>query len=193
MDLRTRILEAAAKVYSEVGFRGATTRRIASEAGCNELTLFRHFGAKAALIHEAVACCGPESKLYPLPDVPLDPYTEVRTWAGQHFAAMRQHQAMIRTTIGELDEHPELVRPSDPYVLAYDQLASYIGRLQQAGLAAPDVDPLSASAVLLNTVLLNAIMRDIMPGIIPDNPEMHLDQFVRLLLRGIGVPVPAPA
>ncbi len=193
MDLRTRILEAAAKVYAEVGYRGATTRRIAGEAGCNELTLFRHFGSKAALIHDAVACCGPESKLIPLPDTPVDPYAEVKPWALLHFAQMREHQAMIRTTIGELEEHPELVRPSDPYVLAYDQLSGYIRKLQAAGRAHADVDPESASAVLLNTVLLNGIMRDLMPGVIPDTPEFHVDQFVTVFLRGIGVTVPPRA
>jgi len=193
MDLRSRIIEAAGKVYSEVGYRGATTRRIAAEAGCNELTLFRHFGSKATLIHEAVTCCGPESKLIPLPDVPVDPYVEVRDWAWLHFTQMRQHQGMIRTTIGEIEEHPELVRPSDPYVLAYDQLSGYIRKLQAAGRAYADVDPESASAVLLNTVLLNGIMRDLMPAVIPDTPEFHVDQFVLVFLRGIGVTVPPRA
>ena len=51
---RTQLLEAAARIYSEAGFRGATTRRIADEAGVNEVTLFRLFGSKGALIAEAV-------------------------------------------------------------------------------------------------------------------------------------------
>jgi AcrR family transcriptional regulator len=51
---RQQILEAAVRVYSEAGFRGATTRRIADEACVNEVTLFRIFGSKAALIAEAV-------------------------------------------------------------------------------------------------------------------------------------------
>ena len=191
MDIRTRILEAATKVYAEVGYRGATTRRIAALAGCNELTLFRHFGSKEALIHEAVACCGPESKLIPLPEVPVDPWAEIRPWAGLHFAQIRQHQSLIRTTIGELEEHPDLVRPSDPYVLAYDQLGAYIAKLQASGRALPDIDPMCASATLLNTILMNAIMRDLMPGVIPDDPEQQLDQFVRHFLRGIGAPLPA--
>lgn len=46
--------------------------------------------------------------------------------------------------------------------------------------------------MLLNALLLNGIMRDLMPGLIPDEPERQLDQFVRQFLRGIGAPVPAP-
>ena len=49
MDIRDRILDAAKKVYAQHGFRGATTRLIAIEAGVNEVTLFRTFGSKAAL------------------------------------------------------------------------------------------------------------------------------------------------
>jgi AcrR family transcriptional regulator len=193
MELRTRIIEAAAKVYAEVGYRGATTRRIAGEAGCNELTLFRHFGSKSALIHEAVTCCGPTSTLIPLPEVPVEPWAEVRHWAGLHFAQLRQHQSLIRTTIGELEEHPELVRPSDSYCLAYDQLGAYVAKLQATGRAHADVDPMCAAAMLLNTVMMNAIMRDIMADLIPDEPELQIDQFVRNFLRGIGAPLPSHA
>ena len=53
MDIRDRILEAAKKVYAQHGFRGATTRLIAIEAGVNEVTLFRQFKSKTALINEA--------------------------------------------------------------------------------------------------------------------------------------------
>ena len=35
IDNRARILDAAARVYAEFGYRGATTRRIAVAAGVN--------------------------------------------------------------------------------------------------------------------------------------------------------------
>ena len=49
-EIRSRILAAAAHVYAQYGFRGATTRLIANEAGVNEVTLFRTFGSKAELL-----------------------------------------------------------------------------------------------------------------------------------------------
>ena len=57
-DNRLRILQAAAHVYAQHGYRGATTRRIAEEAGVNEITVFRHFGNKSALLASAVQECG---------------------------------------------------------------------------------------------------------------------------------------
>lgn len=53
-DTRTRILEAAVKVFIEQGYARATTRRIAAEADVNEVTLFRHFGNKLNLIVTAL-------------------------------------------------------------------------------------------------------------------------------------------
>ncbi len=190
MDFKTRILEAAAKVYAECGYRGATTRRIAAEAGCNELTLFRHFGSKATLIHEAVTCSGPALTRFPLPAEPVDPASEVREWAGKHFENIRSHAAMIRTTLGEIEEHPELVSPSDPYAQAYEQLAGYVATLQATGRADRAIDAKVASAMLLNTLMLNGMMRDVMPKLISNPPEYDLDHFVRVFLRGIGAAAP---
>jgi AcrR family transcriptional regulator len=50
---RDRLLAAAAEVFAEKGFRGATTRDIAERAGITEPMLFRHFGSKTALFEEA--------------------------------------------------------------------------------------------------------------------------------------------
>ena len=50
-----RILLAAAQVFSEQGYKGATTRMIARRAGVNEVTIFRQFGSKQQLLASAVA------------------------------------------------------------------------------------------------------------------------------------------
>jgi AcrR family transcriptional regulator len=49
-DTRNKILQAALVLIRKKGFKGATTRAIAEEAGVNEVTLFRHFKNKAGLI-----------------------------------------------------------------------------------------------------------------------------------------------
>lgn len=41
-----RILDAALKVFGEKGYKGATTKDIASKSGFDESTLFRNFGTK---------------------------------------------------------------------------------------------------------------------------------------------------
>ena len=61
MSVREQLLDAAVRLYAEAGYHGATTRRIASAAGVNEITLFRHFGSKDALIREAITRAGSSS------------------------------------------------------------------------------------------------------------------------------------
>ena len=75
MISRERILEAAARVYARHGFRGATTRRIAIEAGVNEVTLFRTFGSKSVLL-EAVLTANTGAPPT-LPGDPTDPAAEL--------------------------------------------------------------------------------------------------------------------
>jgi enoyl-CoA hydratase len=53
-EIRELLLESARTQFSELGYGGATTKRIASEAGVAEPLLFRHFGSKAAIFEEAV-------------------------------------------------------------------------------------------------------------------------------------------
>ena len=73
MDIRQRILDAAKRVYAQHGFRGATTRLIAIEAGVNEVTLFRTFGSKATLFEAVMHSHVAQSPAPSLPDRPRDP------------------------------------------------------------------------------------------------------------------------
>jgi AcrR family transcriptional regulator len=48
-DRREQIIEVAVRLFSQKGFRGATTKEIASAAGVNEAIIFRHFATKSDL------------------------------------------------------------------------------------------------------------------------------------------------
>lgn len=54
-DSRSRLIEAALVVLGQRGYRGATTRDIAAQAGLSEMTLFRHFPTKQELAEAALA------------------------------------------------------------------------------------------------------------------------------------------
>lgn len=108
MERRTELLRASARVYAKYGYRGCTTRRIADEARVNEVTIFRQFGSKDALIHEAIATCGGVEMVPDLPTVPRDPVAELTAWGGTMMQHMRDMQSMIRRCMSEQDEHPQL-------------------------------------------------------------------------------------
>jgi AcrR family transcriptional regulator len=48
-DRRRQIVEVAARLFSQKGFRGTTTKEIALAAGVNEAIIFRHFATKRDL------------------------------------------------------------------------------------------------------------------------------------------------
>lgn len=191
MSVRDQLIEAAARLYAEAGYRGATTRRIAGEAGVNEITLFRHFGSKDALIREAVSRA--ESSLTPgvlLPESPRDPFREVKDWARAHLADLRARRSLIRTCMGEVEAHPGIFSAENsPPAAATKALGRYLRRLREYGLAKAPFDEVAASTMLTGVLFADALGRDIMPGMYRNDPDHALDQYVKLFLRAIGVGV----
>jgi TetR/AcrR family transcriptional regulator len=51
---RQEILSAADKLFSQKGFKGTTTKELATKAGVHEAVLFRHFTSKRELYRETV-------------------------------------------------------------------------------------------------------------------------------------------
>src|SRR6476620_2654845 len=188
MSIRDQLLEAAAELYAEAGYRGATTRRIAVRAGVNEITLFRHFGSKDALIHEAIARAGSSIESRALPDPPRDPSRELKEWAVAHIAVLRERRSLIRTCMGEIEEHPGVFsRENSPPAMAAKALCNYLRRLREANLAKAPFDEVAASTMLMGVLFADAMGRDIMPDMYQNDSEQALDQYVRLFLRAIGV------
>jgi len=188
MTVRNQLLDAAARLYAEAGYRGATTRRIAGEAGVNEVTLFRHFGSKDALIREAITRAGLSSVAELLPQVARDPLREVGDWAKAHITELRERRSLIRTCMGEIEEHPGIFsEQNSPPTVAAKALSQYLRRLREAGLAKAQFDETAASAMLMGALFADAMGRDIMPELYRNEPEQALDEYVRLFLRSIGV------
>ena len=194
MNPRDQLLAAAARVYAEVGYRGATTRRIAQDAGVNEITLFRHFGSKDALLQEAIALAACGVPLGTLPDLAIDPAAELTAWARSHIGHLIEHRSLIRTCMGEMEEHPGLVSSSveSPTALAAAELAAYLRRLQERGLALPGFHPHAAAAMLMGALFGDAMGRDVIPEMFRTPLEESLNAYVQLFLRAIGLPQSVP-
>src|SRR5260221_11651524 len=164
MSVREQVLAAAVRVYAEVGYRGATTRRIAAEAGVNEITLFRHFGSKDALLHEAINQVGHRAAghMSALPDVPGDPAVELLEWARCHLADLRARRSLIRTCFAEIEERPEIFpcQNSAP-AQAAQALGAYLLRLRAGGHTTAAFDATAASAMLMGALFAVAMCRDV--------------------------------
>lgn len=191
MELRDRILAAATAVYSETGFRGATTRRIAERAGVNEITLFRHFGSKTRLLHEAIKCAGLGSASCDLPDVPRDPKAELLVWTRATYRLLHDRRSLIRTALAEVEERPDLM-PMDqtPSACAGRALRGYLVRLSAAGWIDESVNPHAAAMMLMGTLFGDALTREFLPENHALDPEQSLEHYVALFVRALGLEEP---
>lgn len=192
MDIRSRLLRAAAQVYAKTGYRGATTRRIAQEAGVNEITLFRHFGSKDVLIQEALRCGGGEAAVATLPAVSVDPERELREWCRTRYEHLYASRSLIRKMMGELEEHPEIVPiakrgPSESTC----ELGAYLRRLVEQGIVPADANVRAAATMLMGALFAAAMGRDIMTEMYQTDVDDAVAEYVRLFLRAIGADVPA--
>jgi AcrR family transcriptional regulator len=190
MERREELLRAAARVYAQHGYRGSTTRRIADEAGVNEITIFRQFGTKDALIHEAIATCGGDAPAPSLPAAPADPVAELTQWALKLRAHISGTRMLLRRCMSERDEHPQLIASANqgPIRAARD-LRGYLERLRERGLVDEAFDARTAASMLIGSIFADAMGRDMMPEVYPGAHAPAVEQYVRFLLRGIGAEV----
>lgn len=190
MEVRDKILEAAVAAYSEFGF-GATTRRVADLAGVNEVTLFRHFGSKSALMDEALAWfLARLSRVEaPFPAVPVEPEAELYAWARSFHGRLFDARHFLRRAMGAIEarqhEASEAMKAS---MCAEEDLQRYVVALDEAGWlrdipAGPEDRAAylhAAQQMLFGGLFGDALWRDLMP---PDALPFDVDTCVRHYVR----------
>lgn len=82
-ERRRQILDTAARLFSERGFAGTTTKQIASAVGIGETVLFRHFPSKESLYASIL-----EDRM---------PVTQLEQWLGElrELADRRDDEALF--------------------------------------------------------------------------------------------------
>lgn len=194
MDVREQLLEAAVKVFANAGFRGATTRRIAQEAGVNEVTLFRQFGSKEGLILEAVLRSIERLRDEAvLPAIPSDPAAELLDWTRRHFEFVLRNHRLIKAAMADAQSHPDMACIGDRIGTSTElSLRTYLECLREGGLCASDVDVEVASNVLSGVVFADAMGRDVHPQCYPYSADEAPQRYVAFFLRAIGARAAAP-
>jgi len=187
MKRRDEILAAAAHVFAQHGFRGSTTRRIADTAGVNEITLFRQFGSKEELIRQAMHYCSQFVGFTPLPDVPVEPESELTAWSESFIAYLRLQSSMIRKTMSEIEERPEMseMASSVPRQASAD-LCRYLLALKREGFITEKFDARTAAAMLMGSIFADAVGRGMMPDVYPQ-ADKAAHMYTQLVLRALGV------
>ena len=186
---RERILEAAARVYAKHGFRGATTRLIALEAGVNEVTLFRTFGSKGALLQAVLTQQDSDCSGVPLlPEQPVDPVAELTAFTEASLQKLREIRPLLVQTMSELEERPEAADfACRGRTAVHDMLLEYSNKLHADSLQHP-ADVATAVTMLTSTVMGDVMGRPMVPDAYPPMEEAAA-RYVHCFLRSIGVKV----
>ena len=186
-EIKQRILSAAARVYSQHGCRGATTRLIATEAGVNEVTLFRTFGSKAELLQAMLQSQVSAHAAPILSDDISNPQETLSEWCASLIEYVREHAHMIRKTIAEAEERPDAAcaaceGPSTAGV----SLTLYVERLVESGAAEQDVDIHTAVSMFMSAIFGDALYREVMPRSFPQPLQDAASKYVATFLRAVG-------
>lgn len=162
LGTRQRLLDAARAEFSEKGIEAATTRGIAERAGCNEVSLFRHFESKLKLLGAAVqetseefsAACACQGNFSGCLREDLGRYARV------YNEGLERCEGMARAMIGESRRRPTLAKELIGDVLEpfHRSIACYLGQRQRAGAVRQNLDPM-AFAEIFTSALMGGLLR----------------------------------
>lgn len=185
---QARLLEAAARVFGRHGAAGTTTRRVADEAGVNEVTLFRLFKSKDALLDAAVHACTEHAATATLPTVPSNPEAELTSWCAGEIARLRGAAGLLRQCFAESALKRGHTREAGSVVAhRAEVLMAYIKRLERiAPLDSTDEDREDAVIALVSMLTSDALGRESMPQVYTTSRIDAPQRYARFFLRAIG-------
>ena len=177
-----RIIQAAARVFSEQGYSGATTRAIAAEAGVNEVTLFRHFGSKKNLMLAVInqRSVMPEVRTALTGQLTGD-YRQDLLRIGTHFLAMTsERRNEILMTLFEAQRLPEIRDIIAKVPLRRQKvLGQYLRHQIERGVVR-DMDPDLAAQAFFGMFFAYATSYLMLAG--PDGAEIPLETVAALFV-----------
>jgi AcrR family transcriptional regulator len=187
---RTRLLKAAAEVFARAGVAGATTKEIARVAGVNEVTLFRHFHSKDELLGAVVAQA---TALQVEALAHQEEWTQNLTEDLRHYASLynsmlEEHEALIRTFIGEAKRHPEAANRiiAEAVIPLREKLVAYLRKAQKRGDVREDIDLKPAVDLFTGMLLAGMLRRNATPTSLGYSRESYIETCVGVFVRGIS-------
>lgn len=173
------ILEAALATILAYGYEGATTRLIAAAANINEVTLFRRFGTKDALIILAVK---QELAAFQQADIRYtgDLHADLVDIVEFYAAVFRERARLIPIIISELPRNHELRAGLSELAPIADGLTTIIARYQSEAKLQQEL-PLATLMALLAPVLTYYLSQHL--GL-AHNSEFNPADHVHVFLHG---------
>jgi len=192
-DTSEAILQAAAELFGEHGYKGTTTRAIAERAGVNEVTIFRRFGNKQGLLKalgEMWATQMAGLAVGTLPDAAdtratLEALAKMEVAGALAFGAPAMRLAFDARSVPEVTE----VMGAGPNS-NLEGLAAYLAARQGAGDLRQDLDPhvmAEAFFALTSTFVMSRLVLGSRFGEYGLDLDEVIRQLLDIYLAGVGI------
>jgi AcrR family transcriptional regulator len=187
---RAALVGAARRVFERDGYVAARITDIADEAGVAHGSFYSHFDGKPA-IFAAVMTEVEEEMLHPGPALTAgsDPVAVIEAANRAYLEAYRRNARLMALLeqVATVDEgFRELRRRRSAAFLARNARA--VRRLQQAGLADPDLDP-DLTSLALSTMVSRSAYVTFVLGPPPADVEPLAATLTRLWVNALRIPV----
>ncbi len=166
-ERRKQILKSAIRVFAQMTYHGATTKRIAEEAEITEALIYRYFGSKRALFTEAIVhtcdrlVMGLETEIERNRDKPVTALTNCFVYYATVLERNQEMAKMIFLVMSELDEEDvrETYLPYQERVLKFT--AETIDYWHEQGFlrSGEGFSPKTASWLYYGTFLILALVK----------------------------------
>ncbi|MCP1184620.1 TetR/AcrR family transcriptional regulator [Paenibacillus sp. 1781tsa1] len=151
MQTSDRIIEAATRLIKKNGYRGVSTKAIATEAKVNESTIFRQFGSKQGILEAIIERHSdiPQFEKLLKEDATDNPEVDLLNVSQQYRLFFHKNSDIILIGIRDKGMFPELDRVlADPPVKLHSLLVEYFERLQKKKVIAIQDERLTAMSFL---------------------------------------------
>lgn len=194
-ERREQILHIAIKLFSQNGFRGTTTKKIAEEAGVSEAMVFRHFASKQELYHAILdhkACEGGKATPLAVINEVIKTKDDYEVFYQIILNALNQHQEdpeFMRLLMHSALEGHELADMfvNENIVPLYEVLSFYISQRQRDGVFR-NLNPKLVVRAFVGMMIhhsLNNTLWDKNSRLLKISNEDAAKGFVDILLNGI--------
>ncbi len=192
-ETRQSILDAAAELMGERGYRATTTRAIAERAGVNEVTIFRQFGNKKGLLQALVEDWATTMAGFAVAEIsaPEDTRGTLESLAAMEVRQARQFGAPAMRLAFDARSEPDVMEVMGAGPAGnLEGLADYLAARQEAGDLRTDLDPrvmAEAFFALTSTfVMSRLLLGERLAGVGPQMDEAAR-QMLEVYLTGVGL------
>lgn len=191
-ETRRSILDAAAELIGERGYRATTTRAIAERAGVNEVTIFRQFGTKKGLLQALVEDWAETMAGFAVAEIsaPDDTRGTLESLAAMEVRQARQFGAPAMRLAFDARSEPDVmeVMAAGP-ARNLEGLAAYLAARQKAGDLRPDLDPrvmAEAFFALTSTFVMSRLLLGERSAGLGSELDEAARQMLEIYLAGVG-------